>query len=393
MEQYDVNSKYERRDREGNPELEDLSFSHMSKMYRAFWGEKKKDDENNTDDEDTEAPNEVQEDKNTRKKISDESDDDNEEFSCLCTNYNLNQGDLIHDSEQCLVDKFKFVMKYPLNEGEGEPLPNTFKLIDPYPGEPPYMKLRSKPAALRFHKYNAERDADAYWYSEALLYLPHKHEQDLEEKVREAKSNINGAWDVFVAKISHVKEQVMEYVEDNEEARLMAAEMFIDNNLTGEFMDPQGEQNNEDDQLKDIVQQEAFEHLNPEFAEPPEDHIFEEAFRPIEVQSLQELRIQARKLDVYQRKVLEIGIKHARALVKTRGGKNPLPSDSPLVMVDGAAGSGKSCTINILKQFLKLIMQQPGDNPECPYVLLCAPTGTAAVNISGQTLHTTFSFT
>ena len=103
------------------------------------------------------------------------------------------------------------------------------------------------------------------------------------KKVREAKSNINGAWDVFVAKISHVKGQVMEYVEDNEEARLMAAEMFIDNNLTGEFMDPQGEQNNEDDQLKDIVQQEAFEHLNPEFAEPPEDHIFEEAFRPIEV--------------------------------------------------------------------------------------------------------------
>ena len=213
------------------------------------------------------------------------------------------------------------------------------------------------------------------------------------KKVREAKSNINGAWDVFVAKISHVKGQVMEYVEDNEEARLMAAEMFIDNNLTGEFMDPQGEQNNEDDQLEDIVQQEAFEHLNPEFAEPPEDHIFEEAFRPIEVQSLQELRIQARKLDVYQRKVLEIGIKHARALVKTRGGKNPLPSDSPLVMVDGAAGSGKSCTINILMEFLKLIMQQPGDNPECPYVLLCAPTGTAAVNISGQTLHTTFSFT
>lgn len=80
VEQYDVNSKYERRDREGNPELEDLSFSHMSKMYRAFWGEKKKDDENNTDDEDTEAPNEVIEDKNTRKKNSDESKDNNEEF-------------------------------------------------------------------------------------------------------------------------------------------------------------------------------------------------------------------------------------------------------------------------------------------------------------------------
>ena len=62
-------------------------------------------------------------------------------------------------------------------------------------------------------------------------------------------------------------------------------------------------------------------------------------------------------------------------------------------MVDGAAGSGKSCTINILKQFLKLILQKPGDNPDCPYVVLCAPTGTAAVNIKGQTLHTAFGFT
>ena len=62
-------------------------------------------------------------------------------------------------------------------------------------------------------------------------------------------------------------------------------------------------------------------------------------------------------------------------------------------MVDGAAGSGKSCTINILKEFVQLIMQQPGDDPENPYILLCAPTGTAAVNIKGQTLHSTFGFT
>ena len=62
-------------------------------------------------------------------------------------------------------------------------------------------------------------------------------------------------------------------------------------------------------------------------------------------------------------------------------------------MVDGAAGAGKSCTINILKEILNLILQQPGDNPDCPYILICAPTGCAAVNISGQTLHTALSFT
>ena len=65
----------------------------------------------------------------------------------------------------------------------------------------------------------------------------------------------------------------------------------------------------------------------------------------------------ARTLDFYQKKVLEIGVKHARKLVKTRKGNNSAPL-APLCMVDGAAGSGKLCTINILEQFLQLILQQ-----------------------------------
>ena len=39
-----------------------------------------------------------------------------------------------------------------------------------------------------------------------------------------------------------------------------------------------------------------------------------------------------------------------------------------------------------------MILQQSGDDPEFPYVLIAAPTGTAAANIRGQTLHTTFGF-
>jgi hypothetical protein len=140
------------------------------------------------------------------------------------------------------------------------------------------MKLRRKPAVLRIHKYNSERDPDAYWYSEAMLYIPHKDEEDLREKLKEAKSDIDGAWDLFVEKILHVKRQVMEFVEDNEEARLMAAEMFIDNNLTGEFMNPQGEQENADDTLDNIIQQEEVQHLDPEYAETVAEDVLRSLF-------------------------------------------------------------------------------------------------------------------
>ena len=386
IEQYDVNSKYERRDIEGHPELDDLSFSHMSKMYSAFWGtDKGEEKQYHSDNEDEEEVIEKEKDIQINR-----SEPHDEEFDSLHEKY-PKDFDLI--SNTISDEKFKFVMKYPLKEGEGKPLPKVFKLKSPFPGEPPFMKLRTKPSVLRFHKYNAEKDPEAYWYSEALLYLPHRDEDDLQQKLNEAKENVDGAWGKLLTRISHVKSQVMEYIEENEEARIRASEMFINNITTGESMDPQGEQENEDDRLDTVIQQEEFQYLDPEFSLANDDDAFEKSFRPIEVRPLQEIKKSAIRLYFYQRKVLEIGVRHARGIVKARGGKNPPPQLSPLIMVDGAAGAGKSCTINILKEIVSLILQQPGDNPECPYIVLCAPTGCAAVNINGQTLHTALSFT
>ena len=48
--------------------------------------------------------------------------------------------------------------------------------------------------------------------------------------------------------------------------------------------------------------------------------------------------------------------------------------------------------INILKQWIHLILQTSGDSPDCPYVIVAAPTGTAAANVKGQTMHTAFGF-
>ena len=45
-----------------------------------------------------------------------------------------------------------------------------------------------------------------------------------------------------------------------------------------------------------------------------------------------------------------------------------------------------------LSQYVQHILRRDGDDPDCPYVILSAFTGTAAANIEGQTLHTLFSF-
>jgi len=56
----------------------------------------------------------------------------------------------------------------------------------------------------------------------------------------------------------------------------------------------------------------------------------------------------------------------------------------------GGAGVGKSHLIHAIVQMAIRELRQAGDNPDSVVVLLTAPTGTAAYNIGGVTLHSAF---
>ena len=63
---------------------------------------------------------------------------------------------------------------------------------------------------------------------------------------------------------------------------------------------------------------------------------------------------------------------------------------APMLLVHGGTGSGKLTFIKSISQNVNQLLKKEGDNPDCPYILLSAYTGTAAANIDGQTLHTLF---
>ena len=67
----------------------------------------------------------------------------------------------------------------------------------------------------------------------------------------------------------------------------------------------------------------------------------------------------------------------------------PIP---PLVIAHGGAGVGKTYLINTLASWIHKINQREGLHPLQPYVLLLAPTGVAANNIGGTTIHTGLDF-
>ena len=66
-------------------------------------------------------------------------------------------------------------------------------------------------------------------------------------------------------------------------------------------------------------------------------------------------------------------------------------SSQILEYLGGGAGVGKSTTIRAIVQGLtRYYLSQPGGKPDIVRVLLCAPTGIAAFNIEGKTVHSTF---
>ena len=91
--------------------------------------------------------------------------------------------------------------------------------------------------------------------------------------------------------------------------------------------------------------------------------------------------------------IVDIGTSFAQNIRKAALRKFPstLPKP-PLVIGHGGAGCGKSFVINLMTQWQERILRQSGDDPNQPYILRCAFTGTAASIINGQTLHNAFSF-
>ena len=162
----------------------------------------------------------------------------------------------------------------------------------------------------------------------------------------------------------------------------------MDSNI-GDTIDPELEQDNDD--CEDIG---VTEHPDFQFKDPSDLDVTKEEvkkYKAIDLNDDNTLDIMTKNLDEDQRVVLEIGVDFAKSLIKSMKAKKT-PKSPPLLIVQGGAGTGKSTVIDVLSQQMEKVLRKPGDNPDHPYIIKAAFTGTAAANIKGQTLHAAFSF-
>ena len=106
---------------------------------------------------------------------------------------------------------------------------------------------------------------------------------------------------------------------------------------SGEELDPQYEQEIDECENESLFIHPDYEHLNPDELGTTETGTRrEKVYRPIEIHDIKVLREKTRKLDFYQKKVIEKGIQYSRKVVKALKDKNP-PPEAVKVIIHGGA--------------------------------------------------------
>ena len=123
-------------------------------------------------------------------------------------------------------------------------------------------------------------------------------------------------------------------------------------------LDAAAEQENDDCQEELEELHPEYLHLDPDNYEEIETNTKQQSiYRHIDLPNIHTLKEKTRQLDPYQRRVIDIGIKYAKDLVKARREGNQAP-EPPYLMVHGGAGSGKSHTINALAEWVQYTLQR-----------------------------------
>ena len=254
------------------------------------------------------------------------------------------------------------------------------------------MTLRKFEAVIRRHKFKSEKDEHEYFFSELLLFWPWRDESELfpddAQKCAELYNRVKPI-------IDEVKRTLFPHLTDVELGREMVENFELDENEIGAAVDAAGEQAEDPDEVPLLA--EEYGGLDPCDFDIEEDQSYNKAapapfFRAQPILDMDVLIELTRKLVWEQMIVLQRVISYCRDLAMIRQKKSERIIEAPLIIVHGGAGTGKSMLINVVSLWVQKLLTTSGDDTCSPYLIRAAPTGMAASNIDGQTLHTAFKF-
>ncbi len=253
---------------------------------------------------------------------------------------------------------------------------------------------RAKPAIVRLHTYSKHKEREKYFHAQLILFLPWRNEEELkkgyasyEDHYAEAQSVVIANAEPFNRNLEEIEQAQADYEKYGppESAWDLVAPSL--QNEVGQAV-AEGVSDEREIDEEDIV---AHENLTIGKDRPGDTIILKytkEARR--DIMSPEEYRRLVHSLNKGQFKYIKHLRQHIKAnVVRMKNHQKPIPLRD---FVTGPAGTGKSYVIRLAHRDMvyfptKARLTAVGK----PVVLLTAPSGVAAYNIGGMTVHSGLS--
>ncbi|KAK3921489.1 ATP-dependent DNA helicase [Frankliniella fusca] len=257
------------------------------------------------------------------------------------------------------------------HDEDNEPYENNSDWI-PLRNNAGYIKLRSKPKIIRFRNYNLIDDEYNYFREQVMLYHPWHNEQNI----------INDAKGIYETNVTTININKKKY----------NFNMSIDLDKMMEEINTHNEEYNSDDEAQDICVSDDFKIL--ELGTVDSDIALEiptmktdddtpkfGTFTVPKAISNQEYIDLLSSLNEKQTKYHDNFLNLIKSNTK----------EQFFHFISGPGGVGKSTLLNaITHTATRFWSHQIGNDPADVHIILSAPTGKAAFNIQGQTIHSIF---
>ena len=262
-----------------------------------------------------------------------------------------------------------------------ENLPKKIRLLK----DRGYMSLRRKHAVVRSHQFSQVKDPEKYYHAQLLLYCPWREEiSDLLED--SYQNNYTKKQQIIEAN----RERFEHHVEEVNEAIDNLAENGPPDEGWGNLA-PQTEQLRDEERREGAAPDgenvfQAFETIDETHAAKELGLIPHEYDLQPENISNQEWYNMVISFNEKQSKVHDFITSWCTDMILTHRAERPPPFH---IFLTGGAGVGKSHLVRTLVQTATRIFSR-NNQTDHNHVLVCAPTGTAAYNIAGHSIHSAF---
>ena len=245
------------------------------------------------------------------------------------------------------------------------------------------IKCRKIPYVLQYYVPNKETSPEEYAHHMLFMYYPFRNEKEL----------LSGNPPTYVSKLS--KNGMIEVVNQNyslaEPFATIVDDAFLRincDNVTN--MDPYGHQEKDEvtDKIVDFSDNsdiDTLETTKSQSADLGNTNAFTNLLRVVPGDNVINKNI--RSLNMQQREIFNFLHKWLRDFIKSLGCKIHQNVKPFYTFITDGAGVRKSHLIKSIYMLLSKVLMYKGGELKKPRVLLLAPTGVAAININGTTIH------